>query len=298
MTILVTGASGFVGSFLAKRTAIVPFALEGRSVDLTEPSEVAQGLDAIHPDVVVHLAAQSWVPAALADPMGTYRVNVLGTLNLLEALAKRRFAGRLLYVSSGDVYGRVPEQELPVTEAMMPKPGNPYAASKVAAEALCRQWATLSGLDIVIARPFNHIGPRQDTRFAVADFAKQAVRASLGRGSADLQVGDIDASRDFTDVRDIIEAYLAIIERGQSGETYNICSGREHSLRDIIGMIGRELEIALTCSVDTRRVRPSEQRRMRGSHKKLNAHTGWVPQIDLAHSLRDIIDYWKEEEQK
>lgn len=297
MAILVTGASGFVGSFLAEQANIVPLALDQHPIDISDAQAVVDAVGVLRPDAVVHLAAQSSVPASLADPMATYRVNVLGTLNLLQALVKTRFAGRLLFVSSGDVYGIVSEPDLPVTETQHPQPGNPYAVSKLAGEALCRQWMEAHDLDIVLARPFNHIGPRQDTRFAVADFAKQAVRASLGLASPELLVGDIDATRDFTDVRDIVAAYLTLITHGQSGQTYNICSGSERSLRDIVSSLGTALGIPLSTKVQIQRLRPSEQRRMRGSHAKLHMHTGWQPQISFEQTLRDIIDYWKLKEQ-
>jgi len=292
MRTLVTGLSGFVGQHLAARLPTDALTLDGEPVDIAQPAPVLAALDELRPDAVVHLAAQTHVPSAVADPTTTYQVNVLGTLNLLQALRQTGFRGRLLYISSGDVYGLVPESRLPIDEQLPPNPLNPYAASKLAAEALTRQWGAMGPFEVVIARPFNHIGPAQDPRFAIADFARQAALVALGRQEPTLAVGDIDATRDFTDVRDVVDAYVALLQRGRPGETYNVCSGAEHSLREAISIFSELIQVPLACSVQTERLRRADQRRVRGAFDKLNTDTGWAPTMSFRQTLNDTLQHW------
>jgi GDP-4-dehydro-6-deoxy-D-mannose reductase len=292
--LLVTGLTGFVGSYLAGRDGVFDLCVDGRLADLRLPGEVNAAVAAIRPRAVIHLAAQSSVGVSLDDPRQTYQVNFDGTLNLLAALRQQDFRGRMLYVGSGDVYGSVPEARLPVAEDTPLRPRNPYAVSKVAAEALCYQWSQAGLFEIVMARPFNHIGPRQNTNFAVSDFARQLVACRKGKAPPRLRVGDIDTTRDFTDVRDIVRAYLALLEAGRNGEAYNVCSGTERSLRQIIDALSQVCGIAVDIEVDAERLRPSEQRRMCGSPAKLRADTQWSPAIPFERTLRDIVEYWEE----
>jgi len=293
MTVLVTGLSGFVGAHCARQfAAAVDLELGGRLVDLRNRQEVFEAVKRQPLQAVIHLAAQSSVPASFDDPMETYEVNFLGTLNLLLALREAGFRGRFLYVGSGDMYGVVPEVELPVAESRALQPRNPYAVSKVAAEALCYQWSQSGPFEIVMARPFNHIGPGQSPRFAVSDFARQIALARKGKIERILQVGDIDTTRDFTDVRDIVRAYAALLRAGVNGETYNVCSANELSLREIIVALCAAASIEMQINVDPKRLRPVEQRRMRGSYERLRSRTGWEPGIPLAQTLQDILNYW------
>jgi GDP-4-dehydro-6-deoxy-D-mannose reductase len=297
MSVLVTGLTGFVGSHFAQLTRAVDLAEHGRWVDLRDSERVRAAVQSIAPQAVLHLAAQSSVPASVEDPRQTYEINFLGTLNLLQALRDARFQGTMLYVGSADVYGAVPETQLPITEQCPARPLNPYAVSKVAAEALCYQWSRSSEFKIVVARPFNHIGPRQSTQFAVSDFARQIVAARKGKAPRRLRIGDIDTTRDFTDVRDIVRAYLALLRSGRNGEAYNVCSGTERRLRDIIGALCGICGIEVEVEVAAERLRPSEQRRMRGSFDKLRADTGWAPVIPFESTLRDIVDYWDQKDE-
>lgn len=292
-TILVTGLSGFVGSYFADRGDVVDLRVDDRLVDLASAAEVEAAVRRLRPSAVIHLAAQSSVALSHEDAAATYRVNFDGTFHLLRALRSCGFAGRMLYVGSGDVYGSVAQESLPVTEDAPLRPRNPYAVSKVAAEALCYQWSQTGPFEIVVARPFNHIGPRQSPTFAVADFARQVVAYRQGRGPAILAVGDIDATRDFTDVRDIVDAYLELLAHGRNGEAYNVCSGVERSLREIIEGLLEAAGVRMEIQVAAERLRPSEQRRMRGSFAKLHSHTGWKPRIPLARTLADIVAYWE-----
>jgi GDP-4-dehydro-6-deoxy-D-mannose reductase len=296
MSVLVTGLSGFVGSHCAEQMPAVELADSGGRVDLRDPERVKRAVRSIAPKAVLHLAAQSAVPASMEDPRQTYELNFFGTLNLLQALRDASFQGTILYVGSADVYGAVPEAQLPITEQCPPRPLNPYAVSKVAAEALCYQWSRAADFKIVVARPFNHIGPRQSTQFAVSDFARQIVAFRRGRAPRLLRVGDIDTTRDFTDVRDIVRAYEALLRSGRNGEAYNVCSGVERSLREIIGALCDVCGVELEIEVDTDRLRPAEQRRMHGSFDKLRADTGWVPTIPFDRTLQDIVEYWEQKE--
>ena len=292
--LLVTGLNGFVGSYLAGQEGVFDLCVDGRLADLRLPDEVDAAVAAVRPQAVIHLAAQSSVGVSLDDPGQTYSVNFTGTLNLLAALRRHNFRGRMLYVGSGDVYGSVPEARLPVAEDTPLRPRNPYAVSKVAAEALCYQWSQAGLFEIVMARPFNHIGPRQSTNFAVSDFARQLVASHQGKAPPRLRVGDIDTTRDFTDVRDIVRAYLALLVSGRNGEAYNVCSGVERSLRQIIEALSRACAIEVEIEVDADRLRPSEQRRMCGNPAKLRADTQWEPCIPFDRTLRDIVTYWEE----
>jgi GDP-4-dehydro-6-deoxy-D-mannose reductase len=292
--LLVTGLTGFVGSYLAGEEGVFDLCVDGRLADLRIASEVEAAVAAVQPQAVIHLAAQSSVGISLDDPRQTFDVNFGGTLNLLSALRARNFRGRMLYVGSGDVYGSVPEGRLPVAEDTPLHPRNPYAVSKVAAEALCYQWSQAGLFEIVMARPFNHIGPRQNTNFAVSDFARQLVACRKGKAPPRLRVGDIDITRDFTDVRDIVRAYLALLATGRNGEAYNVCSGVERSLRQIVEALSQACGIEVDIEVDTDRLRPSEQRRMCGSPAKLRADTQWEPAVPFDTTLRDIIAYWEE----
>lgn len=289
----VTGRGGFVAPHLvAHANTDGRFAVVTSDLDIRDRVAVADFLRATQPHAIVHLAAQSHVPAAFADPRATFDVNLLGTLALLEASRDAGFTGRLLFVSSGDVYGLLDPADFPVTESCPVRPRNPYAVSKVAAELLCWQWHVTEGFDVVIARPFNHIGPGQSERFVVADFARQIVEIRLGRREAVLKVGDIDVTRDFCDVRDIAAAYFALLGRGRAGETYNVCSGTERSIRSVIERLLSIAGVQAEIVQETARLRRAEQRRVHADCSRLTNDTGWRPSIEFDRTLEDILGYW------
>jgi len=326
MRILVTGVTGFVGGHLVKtwseqmpgaeifglargeagpgRRACSELSREGSRIvpigdllclDLRKAEAVREACQKVAPDWVVHLAAQSFVPGAFTSPRETWEINFWGTFHLLEALRESGFTGRFLFVGSGESYGKVKEEDLPITETQPFRPRNPYAASKAAAELLCYQYSQSYGLDVVLARPFNHIGPGQSPRFVVSDFSRQVARIELGLQEPVLYVGNLEVSRDFLDVRDVVAAYLCLFERGRGSEMYNVCSGQEVYLaelvRTIVGFSSRNIEIR----VDRSRIRPTDTPRFSGSHAKLTEHTGWRPARDILTTLREIFAYWKEE---
>ncbi len=294
--ILVTGLLGFVGqhlkAYLASNHADTIELLypDGDWVDLNDVPALQAWVAAARPDWVLHLAAQSFVPTAFKDPRATFAVNFEGTLNLLMALAAINFTGRFLFVGSGDVYGAVAEHDLPVVETLAPKPRNPYAVSKVAAEALCYQWSQTSDFDIMMARPFNHIGPKQAPHFAISDFAKQILAIKQGTQEARIVTGNIMVSRDFSDVRDIVCAYVQLLQQGQNGEVYNIASGQERTIHSLIiemlALAGVEAELVQ----DSSRFRVNEQTRMVASSEKLHAHTGFTPKYAMKETLLAILN--------
>lgn len=294
MRILLTGANGFVGTYVQQQVACVPFLdSHGASIDLRNAEQVAQGVAAIAPDAVIHLAAQSFVPESFKNPLHTYEVNFLGTLNLLAALKDGGFSGRMLYVGSSDTYGLVDPASLPVVEDAPLRPRNPYAVSKVAAEALCYQWSQTEPFEVVMVRPFNHIGPGQSERFVISDFARQVVEIKGGFRPSLIRVGDIDVTRDFTDVRDVVRAYVLLLERGGNGEVYNVCSGKERSVLSVLESLLRLSGVEAEIVQDAERLRKSEQRRVFGSFAKLHTATGWQPEIPFEQSLKDILTDWE-----
>jgi len=260
--------------------------------DLTDPQSLVDLWPQL-PDAVIHLAGQTFVPEAFRDPARTFDINLLGTLNLLQALKARGFKGPFLYVSSGDVYGQVEESALPITEQQPPCPRNPYAVSKLSAEFLSLQWGLSECWPVLVARPFNHIGTGQKDSFVIASAARQINRIKQGLQAPQLEVGDIDVTRDFLDVDDVVSAYFALLEKGTSGQVYNICSGHEQSIRSLIEQMGDLAEVELQLVQDPARMRRADQRRVCGSHQRLARTTGWTPQISIQQSLRAILSDWE-----
>lgn len=297
--LLVTGLNGFVGRHLQALLEGAPSSwrlLESAPHDLLEPASLDAWLQDDCPDAVIHLAGQTFVPEAFRDPAQTIKVNLLGTLNLLQALKRRGFSGTFLYVSSGDVYGQVAEDELPIRECRLPQPRNPYAVSKVAAELLCLQWGYVEPWRIMVARPFNHIGTGQGEAFVIPSMARQLIRVRQGLQPARLEVGDVDVTRDFLDVRDVLQAYLALLERGRSGEIYNVCSGIEMRVRDMITQLAELADVDVELIQDSARMRRAEQRRVVGCADKLQQGTGWKPGVSITETLQSVLSDWEARE--
>jgi len=299
--LLVTGRHGFVGRtvtrLLASEASLAQWQLApvSEQLELRDPNAVRALVADSAPDAVIHLAAQSSVADSLRDPAGTIEVNVLGTLHLLQALHDAKFAGSVLFVSSGDVYGRVPDSALPINERQLPAPRNPYAASKLGAEALCHQWTITTGMPVVIARPFNHIGPGQGDQFAIPAFARQIADILGGHREPVVAVGDIDVTRDFTDVRDIVFAYFALLQGGRGGECYNVCSGRERTVRSLLERLIELAGVDVRIVPDEKRMRPSEHRRAVGDATKIREATGWQPRLPLDESLSALLESCRHE---
>ncbi|UNK56438.1 GDP-mannose 4,6-dehydratase [Pseudoxanthomonas daejeonensis] len=297
--LLLTGAGGFVGEHVLRAGAAGAFGrlqVEPlpRNVDIRDALAVREAIAEIRPDAVLHLAAQSFVPQSFDDPRETFEINLLGTLNLLDGLKRGGFGGRMVYVSSGDIYGRVADEELPVTEQTPVAPRSPYAVSKVSAEQLCMQWQRTEDIDVVIARPFNHIGPGQNPRFVVPSIASQVAAIAAGVKPPVLDVGDIDTTRDFTDVRDVVSAYAAILARGVSGRTYVVASGHERRVRELLEEMCVIAGVSPQIRQDPSKMRPAEQRRMVADASRLRSDTSWSPAISLERTLSDILQEAKD----
>jgi GDP-4-dehydro-6-deoxy-D-mannose reductase len=297
MRVLVTGATGFVGRHVldALRTGgHEPIAVGGPNdgppaiaLDLLDPDSVRRVVEDAAPDAIVHLAGQAFVPQSVADPLGTLAVNAGGTAYVLEAVRAARARVRVLVVSSAEVYGIARPERMPLDETAVVRPGNAYAASKLAAEAYALAWQRSYGLDVVVARPFNHIGPGQDARFVVASFARQLADIAAG-APAVMHVGNLEAQRDFLDVRDVAAAYVLLIANGRAGEVYNICSGRTVAIREVLRQLITIARVPVEIRDDPDRMRASNLPILSGDATKLRAETGWEPRISLAASLRDI----------
>jgi GDP-4-dehydro-6-deoxy-D-mannose reductase len=293
--LLVTGAGGFVGHHVRHAIALGGFdgmrlVAAPTGMDIRDPQSMSDFVGGLRPAAVLHLAAQSFVPRSFEDPRETLDINVLGTLNLLQALTAAGFKGRFVYASSGDVYGRVPEESLPVDESRVPEPRSPYAVSKICAEQLCLQWARTEGLQAIVARPFNHVGPDQDARFVLPALALQVVRIAAGAQPPVIEAGDIDTTRDFTDVRDIVAAYAAMFRSGVAGRTYLVASGVERRVRDVLEAMCQLAGVSPEIRQDPAKLRPAEQRRMVADASLLTADTGWRPLIPFETTLSDILD--------
>lgn len=296
MTLLVTGHLGFVGAYVMRAGNTCGLVdANGQPINLLDRAAVFDAVQRLKPTAVIHLAAQSFVPEAFKNPTATYEANFIGTQILLEALRAADFTGRFLFVSSADVYGSLDAAHLPATEQTAVKPNNPYAVSKIAAETLCSYWHRTECMQIIVARPFNHIGPGQSTRFAIADFSKTIAEIRHGKRSHVLEVGDLDVTRDFTDVRDVVAAYHALLENGQPGEIYNICSGVERHLGAAVATLAELAGVQIDIQVDTSRFRKASQPRAVGSNLKITQHTGWQPGIDWRISLQDTLTYWEQQ---
>jgi len=302
MRVLVTGARGFVGRHLTAALRARGHEVlatdhaaheDALAVDVTDPLAVLGALELAQPDAVAHLAAQASVPDSLADPGGTFAVNARGTLNVLDAarvLGEHSTRPRVLVVSSADVYGAQPPAAYPLRETTAPLPRNPYAASKVAAEALALAYARSYRVDAVVARAFNHTGPGQDERFAIPAFAAQLARVEAGLERTIL-VGNLDASRDILDVRDVCAAYVLLLEgRGEAGEIYNVCSGTATTMREVLRRLIEIARVPVEVREDPARMRPADVPVSVGDATKLREATGWTPGIPLTAVLRAVYD--------
>lgn len=299
INLLITGHNGFVGNHLLQTLATREQWSRQYSTsppiefDLLKPESIEQIIDTQLPNAVIHLAGQTSVPAAIANPADTLQINLIGTLNLLQALKRKGFRGTFLYVSSGDIYGGVSEACLPISESEPPRPRNPYAVSKAAAELLCLQWSRVEPWRIIVARPFNHIGTGQRPDFVISEIARQITFIKYNLQLPRLQLGDIDVSRDFLDVEDVIRAYLMLLEQGKNGEIYNVCSGNELVIRDMVEQMMSLAGVNAEITRDGKRFRPADQRRVVGNNDKLRTHTHWQPQISIRESLQAILHDWE-----
>jgi GDP-4-dehydro-6-deoxy-D-mannose reductase len=258
------------------------------TTDITDPAALQDVLASAPFDAVYHLAAQSSVRLSWDDPVGTFRVNALGTLNLCSAAAKVDPPPRVLVISSAEVYGKVPSSAMPVREDQPLAPVTPYAASKAAAEMIGLQAWLGRGLEVVRTRAFNHTGPGQGPGFVVPDLAGQVARAAQGQVDR-IATGNLEVSRDITDVRDVVRAYRLLMVHGEPGTAYNVCRGQPVLISDVLR---RLMEIAGTdvpVWMDPARARPADVAVMSGDPQRINALTGWEPEVPLDRTLADVL---------
>jgi GDP-4-dehydro-6-deoxy-D-mannose reductase len=293
MKALVTGASGFVGPHLvahleAAGDQVVAVDRGGATpVDVTDRDAVQAVMRDVRPAAVYHLAALSHVAESWSAAANSFRVNAEGTLNVLVA-ARDAGVGRVLVVGSAEEYGAVREADLPIDEETALRPMTPYGASKVAADYLALQAYLGGGLETVRARPFNHTGPGQSPRFLVPALARRVAEAERA-GEDKVLVGSLDPVRDITDVRDVVRAYRSLVERGEPGEVYNVCSGRGTTVREIAERLLAHAHRKLELVVDENLVRKVEVPRLVGNPSKIGAAIGWSPEIDIDRTLDDVL---------
>lgn len=304
MKALITGVSGFVGSYLASHLAssgfeVFGFDRSGKRVDgcvvelcdINDAAAVAKLVKKISPSLVFHLAGQSSVAKSWDEPELTRRINADGTRNLFDAVAAAGIKPRVLLVSSAEVYG-IPGK-FPTPETHEISPVSPYGESKVEQEKIALE-NVARGLRVVISRSFNHTGPGQSSEFVCSNFARQVADIEAKRQQPVIKVGDLSIRRDFSDVRDVVRAYLLLLEKGVSGEAYNVCSGNSVAIGDVIGKLASLSSVKFKVERDPARVSDRVViPRLQGDHSKLTAATGWRPALSFEQTLSDLLAYWR-----
>jgi len=311
---LVTGITGFAGSHLAEyllsRNDVEVFGtVRWRSrtenidafrdrvrlveCDLSDATSVDSVIRDVRPDLIFHLAAQSFVPTSWLAPAETLMNNILGELNLFEAVRRAGIDPLIQIACSSEEYGLVYEDEVPINEQNPLRPQSPYAVSKIAQDFLGYQYFRSYGLRIVRTRTFNHTGPRRGEVFATSNFAKQIAEIEHGLAEPVLKVGNLEARRDFTDVRDVVRAYWLALERGEPGEVYVIASGRAYRISEVANMLLSMSNTEIRIEQDPSRMRPSDVPILLGDATKFRRRTGWEPVIPFEKTLADLLDYWR-----
>ena len=308
---LIIGAAGFVGGYLTEAllkagyevyaTKLEFEKIEGTgatvyNMDVTSVTETSAVIADVKPDAVFHLAAQSSVKLSWEKPYLTLNVNIIGALNVLEAcraLSETGKSPRVLLIGSAEEYGKVTPEQCPIKEDLSCAPKNLYALSKLTQNGLGRIYAESFGMDIITVRAFNHTGPRQAPAFVLADFCKQVAEIEAGKKEPVISVGNLEAMRDFTDVRDIVKAYILLAEKGRGGETYNVGRGQAVKIMSLLEMILKEAKCPIEVRRDEARMRPSDVPLHVADTEKIRNDTGWQPTLTLAETVKDTLDYWR-----
>jgi len=307
MKSLITGISGFVGPHLAEHLLNNKHEVFGVDItkkkienvisyqtDILDREGLFSVINEIRPDYVFHLAAQSSVKKSFEQPELTRKINVEGTKNLLDSILNAKISPTALIVSSAQIYG-IPKR-IPITEQHPLNPQSPYAKSRLEQEKLTLEYSKEHNMKIVIARSFNHTGPGQSEEFVCSDFAKQIVEIEKGLRKPLIKVGNLEAKRDFTDVRDIVKGYLLALEKGKVGERYNLCSGKAYSIEEILYMLIKESECKdIKVRKDPKKMRHSDIPILLGDNSKFRKQTGWKPKIQIEQTLSDILEYWRKQ---
>lgn len=315
MKILITGISGFVGShlaelLLAKKNYEVCGTIKWRSrldniqgiidrvklyeCDIKDAFAVRTILGETRPDYIFHLAAQSYVLFSWRAPAESISTNIIGEVNIFEAVRDLGLKSRIQVAGSSEEYGMVYPDEVPIKETNPLRPLSPYGVSKVAQDLLGYQYHQSYKLPVVRTRAFNHTGPRRGDVFVESNFAKQIAEIEKGVRKPVMKVGNLEAVRDYTDVRDVARAYYLALEKGKPGEVYNIASGKGYKIKEVLDILASFAKVKPTTEVDPDRLRPSDVELLIGSAEKFSAATGWKPEIPFTDTLRDLLDYWRE----
>jgi GDP-4-dehydro-6-deoxy-D-mannose reductase len=310
---LITGITGFAGSHLAEHLLNAGMEVYGAArwrsnvnnienikndvhlltADIRDGHSLEVVLSESKPDYIFHLAAQSFVPMSWRAPTDTMETNLIGTIHLFEAVRKLKISPRIQFAGSSEEYGFVYPNELPITEENPLRPLSPYGVSKLAADKLSYQYCMSYGLHIVVTRAFNHTGPRRGDVFVTSNFAKQI--AEIEKGSEPvIHVGNLEARRDFTDVRDMVRGYLLAVEKCQQGEPYNICSGKTIRIKDVLDMLLSMTDKQIEIRQDPDRMRPSDVDVLQGDCSKFKKQTGWEQTISFKKTMEDLLNYWRE----
>ena len=262
------------------------------SGDLRDPGFVAEAIEVSDLDCIVHLAAQSSVRRSFDEPASTLSDGTLPALNMLNHIRESGEKTRVLLVGSADEYGVVPANEMPIAETHAVAPGSPYALAKSIQNQFGAMFSSLYAVDTVMTRSFNHTGPGQREDFVLANFARQVAEIKRGGREAVIETGNLDIRRDFLDVRDVCDAYVVLLKKGRSGETYNVCSGNSYRIRDLLDQICALAGVTVQVRVDPARIRPVDMPDLRGNGTKIYEHTGWRPKLDISETLKAMLEDW------
>jgi len=316
MHVLITGITGFAGSHLAdyilqshpgvevhglvrwrsrlENILHLKDKIKLHEADLKDGVSLKKCLEEVKPDRIFHLAAQSFVPTSWRCPSETFTINAVGQINLFEAVLSLKLSPKIQVAGSSEEYGLALPEEMPMKETNLLRPLSPYAVSKVAQDLLAYQYFKSYGLKTVRTRGFNHTGPRRGEVFICSSFAKQIAEIEKKKRKPVIYAGNLEAKRDFTDVRDIVRAYWLSLEKGKEGEVYNIGSGKAYSMKEVLDILLSLASINIKIDIDPARLRPSDVPILVSDCTKFTQLTGWKPIIPFKQSLQDLLDYWRE----
>ncbi|MDE6970904.1 MAG: GDP-mannose 4,6-dehydratase [Eubacterium sp.] len=308
MKSLIIGGAGFVGPYLARHLTEIGYDVAATKLreessaglnvpvydlNILDPDAVFELLDQLEPDDIFHLAAQSSVAVSWKNPQITADVNIKGSINVLEAVRRLAKKPRILIAGSGEEYGTLRPEDMPVCESTAVNPVNIYAATKACQNMIAKIYAQAYGVQAVMVRAFNHIGPGQPPVFVVPDFCRQVAWIEAGKQEAVIRVGSLDVRRDFTDVRDIVRAYVLLAKKGKIAETYNVGSGQARAVGDILNMVLANSTADIRVETDAGKLRPADMPVMEADIGKMQQVTGWKPVIGIGQTIREMLDEWR-----